>query len=120
MKRTFIGMFVVILFITTSALPVLAIINDKDMETVEKITKIEDKVEPVMDPPIMFVFGRIENKYLGGIGRCFTALNLRIFNFGKLKYYHLTSYEEIEVGRFGLGIFTDNFICGFYQGYIHN
>jgi hypothetical protein len=114
MKRKYIGIFVVMLFITTTALPVLGT-NDKDIEIEKKMIDIEDNVKSMIHPELAFLFGRVENKHSGGIGWQCEAVNLRVMNFGSLEYHHYSNYEYIEIGKPGLGFFTNRFIFGFYM-----
>ena len=114
MKKKIIGMFVVMLFITTTALPVLGEINDEDTDTKKKIIKIEDNVEPLIHPQLAYLFGTVENKHSNNFGWYCEAVNLRVFNFEELEHSHYTNSHVIEISRFGLGIFTNRFIWGFY------
>jgi len=115
MKRKLIGLFIIMLFIITISLPAFATINKEEIYNEEKTVNNYINSESLIHPEIAFLFGRIHNKHSGGIGWTCDAIDLRIFNFAQLEYNRYTNYETLEVGKPGLGIFTNRFITGFYM-----
>ncbi len=114
MNKKIVGIFLIMLVIVPTVIPAISAMNKKVKDFEKKIDDINED-ESLIAPQLAFIFGRVETKYRGSIGWECTARNLRIFNFGELRYYHYSNSERIDISRFGLGLFIFRFIIGFYM-----